>query len=108
MTALLGATDASFRGGGAVTRLKLPGADLAGFGDVHAEAPGAVEFGWEDRSAGTYSKLVLADDGRTLLGAILAGNVQALPVLHSLRGRELPASPEELLRSGASGKVPVR
>ncbi|WP_308117507.1 NAD(P)/FAD-dependent oxidoreductase [Streptomyces anatolicus] len=105
---LLGASDACFRGENSVIRLKLPGVDMAAFGDVHAETRDAMEFCWNDHSTGTYSKLVLAGDGRTLIGAILVGaSVGALPVLHVLRGHELSASPEELLRSVMPGAAPV-
>ncbi|PJE95479.1 FAD-dependent oxidoreductase [Streptomyces carminius] len=96
---LLGLRDASFPGADLSTRLKLLGVDVASFGDAHASAQGAMELVYADRAARTYAKLVLAPDAGTLLGGILAGDAGAYPVLRSLVGRELPASPERLLSS---------
>ncbi|MFD8491484.1 FAD-dependent oxidoreductase [Streptomyces sp. HB-N217] len=94
---LLGTAAGPFPGADASAELKLLGVRMAGFGDAHAREPGAVEYVHEDRRAGVYAKVVLAADGRTLLGGVLAGDTSAYPTLRSLTGRELPASPEELL-----------
>lgn len=56
-----------------------------------------MEFIRDDRAAGTYGKLVLAPDGRTLLGGVLAGDTGGYTVLRALLGRELTAPPEALL-----------
>ncbi|MET8982237.1 FAD-dependent oxidoreductase [Streptomyces sp. NPDC004539] len=79
------------------TRLKLLGVDLASFGDFQATTEGAVSLVRSDHVRRTYARLVLASDARTLLGGVLAGDASAYPVLHGLIGRELPASPEQLL-----------
>ncbi|SFB98030.1 NAD(P)/FAD-dependent oxidoreductase [Streptomyces aidingensis] len=76
-------------------RLKLLGVEVASFGDAHARTPGAVEFA--HRTGGTYRKLVLAGDGRTLLGGVLVGDASAYPRLTPLLDRPLPANPEDLL-----------
>ncbi|HZG03045.1 MAG TPA: FAD-dependent oxidoreductase [Streptomyces sp.] len=98
---LLGRGDTPFPGADLSTRLKLLGVDVASFGDAHAEAEGAMELVYADRTARTYTKLVLAPDARTLLGGVLAGDATAYPVLRSLVGRELPAPPERLLSPSA-------
>jgi nitrite reductase (NADH) large subunit len=46
-----------------------------------------------DPVAGTYKKLVVADDMRTLLGGILVGDAEAYATLKPLVGREIPADP---------------
>ncbi len=89
--------DATFGDPDTSTKLKLLGVDVASFGDCHAETPGALEFIRHHHRAGSYAKLVLADDARTLLGGVLAGDTSAYPLLHSLMGRELPAGPDQLL-----------
>ncbi|MET9055872.1 FAD-dependent oxidoreductase [Streptomyces bacillaris] len=99
---LLGSASAVFPGADTSTKLKLLGVDVAGFGDVHARTEGAMEFVREDRAAGTYGKLVLARDGRTLLGGVLAGDAGGYAVLRTLLGRELTAPPELLLAGGES------
>ncbi|MFF6910808.1 NAD(P)/FAD-dependent oxidoreductase [Streptomyces sp. NPDC012389] len=94
---LLGSPSAVFPGADMSAKLKLLGVEVAGFGDVHARTEGAMEFVREDRAAGTYGKLVLAPDGRTLLGGVLAGDAGGYAVLRTLLGRELTAPPELLL-----------
>ncbi|MGP3923132.1 NAD(P)/FAD-dependent oxidoreductase [Streptomyces sp. 8N616] len=94
---LLGIGETPFPGADLSTKLKLLGVEVASFGDVHAESPGALEFVHADNAAGTYAKLVLGEDGRTLLGGVLAGDATAYPVLRALVGHELTAPPEQLL-----------
>ncbi|MHB9864558.1 FAD-dependent oxidoreductase [Streptomyces sp. YIM S03343] len=94
---LLGVAGDAFTGADTSARLKLLGVDVAGFGDAHARTGGAIEYVREDRRAGTYAKVVLDRDGRTLLGGVLAGDTRAFPVLRALIGRELTASPDALL-----------
>ncbi|MFI7013385.1 NAD(P)/FAD-dependent oxidoreductase [Streptomyces sp. NPDC050164] len=96
---LLGSPSAAFPGADMSAKLKLLGVDVAGFGDIHARTEGAVEFVREDRAAGTYGKLVLASDCRTLLGGVLAGDTSGYAVLRTLLGRELN-SPADLLLAG--------
>ncbi|MFI2379137.1 FAD-dependent oxidoreductase [Streptomyces sp. NPDC018964] len=100
---LLGAAGDAFTGADTSAKLKLLGVDVAGFGDSHARTPGAVEYVREDRRSGTYAKLVLASDGRTLLGGVLAGDSRAYPVLRALTGRPLTASPDALLAGAGTG-----
>ncbi|WP_213450424.1 NAD(P)/FAD-dependent oxidoreductase [Rhizomonospora bruguierae] len=101
---LLGRGGKTFTGSDASVRLKVMGADVASFGDAHARTPGAVEFAQLDRAAGRYAKLVLAADGRTLLGGILAGDARAYPTLRAMLGRELTIMPPGLLAGAASGR----
>ncbi|MDF3292207.1 NAD(P)/FAD-dependent oxidoreductase [Streptomyces silvisoli] len=92
---LLGTAEARFKGADTSTRLKLLDVPVASFGDARAITAGAVEF--THATPNTYRKLVLAPDANTLLGGILTGDTSAYALLRTLVGRELPASPEELL-----------
>ncbi|MEV4443319.1 FAD-dependent oxidoreductase [Streptomyces sp. NPDC049577] len=94
---LLGVADTAFPGADMSTKLKLLGVDVASFGDAHAATPGAVEYVRARRDEGVYAKLVLAPDGSTLLGGVLAGDARAYPLLHSLLGRALPGPADQLL-----------
>ncbi|MFD9970355.1 NAD(P)/FAD-dependent oxidoreductase [Streptomyces sp. NPDC059011] len=94
---LLDGAGPAFTGADTSARLKLPGVDVAGFGDAHARSEGALEFIRDDHGTGSYAKVVLAADGRTLLGGVLAGDARAYPALRALLGRELPMAPERLL-----------
>ncbi|MET1071295.1 MAG: nitrite reductase large subunit NirB, partial [Umezawaea sp.] len=91
-------------GGGAVfpgadlsTKLKLLGVDVASFGDAHAATEGALEVVVNDAVAGTYAKVVVSDDAKTLLGGVLVGDAAAYPLLRPLVGRDIPGDPVLLI-----------
>ncbi|PKV91718.1 nitrite reductase (NADH) large subunit [Amycolatopsis echigonensis] len=99
---LTGAT-ASFPEPDTATKLKLMGVDVASFGDAHAATEGALEVAVNDAVAGTYKKLVVTDDGRTLLGGVLVGDAAEYNTLRALVGRPLPADPGALLAPAGGG-----
>ncbi|MCQ4121406.1 nitrite reductase large subunit NirB [Rhodococcus tibetensis] len=88
---------AEFPGADLSTKLKLMGVDVASFGDAHAQTPGALEVVLNDAAKGTYAKLVVSDDAKTLLGGILVGDASAYASLRPLVGRELPGDPASLI-----------
>ncbi|GGS83588.1 MULTISPECIES: FAD-dependent oxidoreductase [Streptomyces] len=79
------------------TRLKLLGVEVASFGDAHAGTDGALELSRLDEARGTYAKLVLGSDCRTLLGGILVGDAAAYGELQPFVGRALPSAGHRLL-----------
>ncbi|MFD9963741.1 nitrite reductase large subunit NirB [Amycolatopsis sp. NPDC058986] len=85
------------------TKLKLMGVDVASFGDAHAKTEGALEVAVNDAVAGTYKKLVVSDDGKTLLGGVLVGDAAEYNTLRALVGRPLPAEPGALLAPAGGG-----
>ncbi|WP_068157880.1 nitrite reductase large subunit NirB [Rhodococcus phenolicus] len=89
--------EAEFPGADLSTKLKLLGVDVASFGDAHATSPGALEVVLSDAAKGTYAKLVVSDDAKTLLGGILVGDASAYGSLRPLVGRELPGDPAALI-----------
>ncbi|SDG74835.1 nitrite reductase (NADH) large subunit [Lentzea fradiae] len=91
-----------FPGADVSTKLKLLGVDVASFGDAHAVTEGALEVVVNNAVAGTYSKLVVSDDARTLLGGVLVGDASAYPSLRPLVGKEVPAA---LLQPGGAVDV---
>jgi nitrite reductase (NADH) large subunit len=105
---LLGGS-ATFPGADLSTKLKLLGVDVASFGDAHARIPGALELVYSDQVHGTYTKLVVTDDARVLLGGILVGDATAYASLRPLVGAELGCPPERLLLPAGDpgGAVPA-
>ncbi|MEU4446557.1 nitrite reductase large subunit NirB [Actinosynnema sp. NPDC050801] len=99
---LLGGT-AEFPGADMSTKLKLLGVDVASFGDAHAKQEGALEVVVNDAVAGTYAKVVVSDDAKTLLGGILVGDASKYMSLRPLVGRPLPGDPVALI--GPEGGV---
>jgi nitrite reductase (NADH) large subunit len=100
---ILGIGAAGFPGADMSTKLKLLGVDVASFGDAMATTDGALEIVYSDPVGGTYKKLVLADDARTLLGGILVGDAQAYAMLKPSVGRELPGDPAALIAPAGAG-----
>ncbi len=94
---------ATFPGADTSTKLKLLGVDVASFGDAHGEAPGALSVVYADPVRGAYSKLVLSDDARTLLGGVLVGDASAYASLRPLLGRPLDGDPAAWLLPEGSG-----
>ena len=92
---------AQFPGADMSTKLKLMGVDVASFGDAMGATPGALEVVFSDAPKGTYAKLVVTDDAKTLLGGILVGDASAYSLLRPLVGRELPGDPGALISPAA-------
>ncbi len=86
-----------FPGADMSTKLKLMGVDVASFGDAHATTEGALSVVLHDAAKGTYAKLVVSDDAKTLLGGILVGDASQYAALRPLVGRPLPADPAALI-----------
>jgi nitrite reductase (NADH) large subunit len=89
--------DKEFRSADTSTKLKLLGVDVASFGDAHATSPGALEVVHNDPVSGSYKKIVVSDDARTLLGGVLVGDASAYATLRAFVGRPLPADPGSLI-----------
>jgi nitrite reductase (NADH) large subunit len=87
------------------TKLKLMGVDVASFGDAHAATEGALEVAFNDAVAGTYKKLVISDDSKTLLGGVLVGDASEFNTLRAMVGRPLPAEPGAILAPAGGGST---
>ncbi|AGF71915.1 nitrite reductase large subunit NirB [Corynebacterium halotolerans] len=83
------------------TELKLLGVDMASFGEIEATGD-RKELLITDPVGGTYRKLLLDADGRTLRGGILVGDSSGYSLLHALLGTELPADPLSFLVPSSS------
>ncbi|TDP89961.1 nitrite reductase large subunit NirB [Labedaea rhizosphaerae] len=95
--------DSVFTAADTSTKLKLLGVDVASFGDAHARTEGALEVVVNDAVAGSYKKLVVSDDAKTLLGGVFVGDATEYALLRSLV--DLPGDPLTLIgpRGGGGG-----
>ncbi|GAA5158684.1 nitrite reductase large subunit NirB [Pseudonocardia eucalypti] len=82
------------------TKLKLLGVDVASFGDAHASAEDSLEVVVNDPVAGSYQKLVVSGDAKTLLGGVLVGDASRYGTLRPLVGSRLPADPVAMIAPG--------
>ncbi|WP_148861173.1 nitrite reductase large subunit NirB [Marinobacter fonticola] len=102
-------SEASFAGADMSTKLKLLGVDVGSIGDAHASTPGARNIRFNDEQAGTYGRLVISEDGKKLLGAILVGDNGPYDTLlqYALNGIDLPKHPETLILPESEGGAPA-
>ncbi|MGB3934531.1 MAG: nitrite reductase large subunit NirB [Burkholderiales bacterium] len=103
---LLGESLLQFLGADMSTKLKLMGVDVCSIGDAHGSTPGALNYVFTDEAAGVYKKLVVAEDRKQLLGAILVGDAADYGTLlqMALNPLPLPEHPEELILPAREGK----
>ncbi|MBB5871511.1 nitrite reductase (NADH) large subunit [Allocatelliglobosispora scoriae] len=91
--------DASMAVPDTATKLKLLGVDVASFGVLD----GPLDVVYHDGANGTYAKLLLSDDAKTLLGGVLVGDATAYPLLRAALGGPLPGPPLALLAPAGDG-----
>ncbi|AQZ69971.1 Nitrite reductase [NAD(P)H] large subunit [[Actinomadura] parvosata subsp. kistnae] len=91
----------AFEGADMSTKLKLLGVEVAQFGAMD----GALDVTYMDPVAGVYKKLFISDDAQTLLGGICVGDASPYTSLRPFVGKALPASPSDLLFSGAGAQL---
>lgn len=93
---------AKFEGSDMSTKLKLLGVDVASIGDSIARTPGAKTYSYSDTSGEIYKSLVVTEDGKTLLGAVLVGDVGEYEnfLNITLNRNELPENPQEMILPG--------
>ena len=106
---LNGDREAAFTGADMSTKLKLLGVDVGSIGDAHAQTPGARNIRFNDEQAGHYRRMVISEDGKALLGAILVGDNSHYDTLlqYALNGIELPENPETLILPESQGGAPA-
>jgi len=98
---------ASFTGADMSTKLKLMGVDVASIGDAHAKTPGAMVYTYQNGESQIYKRLVVSQDKKHLLGAVLVGEAGDYGSLlqYCLNGIELPEQPDALILPQRDGAV---
>ncbi len=99
----------TFTGADMSTKLKLLGVDVGSIGDAHARTPGAKSYRYQDEDAQVYRKIVVSENKKELLGAVLVGDNSRYDTLlqYALNGIELPAEPAGLILPESSGAAPM-
>src|SRR5690606_34431113 len=95
---LCGGAD-KFTGADMSTKLKLLGVDVASIGDSLGVTPGATTYSFSDDRAGVYKSMVVSEDGKRLLGAVLVGDATDYGALLQLKLNDmaLPDDPRGLI-----------
>jgi nitrite reductase (NADH) large subunit len=94
-----------FTGADMSTKLKLLGIDVASVGDSTARSPGARLYYYNDDFAEVYKCLVVSDDGKKLLGAVMVGDVEDFGNFQQLMLNSivLPDNPQAMILPGIEG-----
>ena len=104
---IAGQHDAAFTGADMSTKLKLMGVDVASIGDAHGKTPKCRSYQYINEHKQIYKKIVVSEDGKQLLGAVLVGDAAEYGTLLqlALNGIALPAEPEFLILPSSDGKA---
>ncbi|SFC06492.1 nitrite reductase (NADH) large subunit [Marinospirillum celere] len=107
--AINGDSSVTFTGADMSTKLKLLGVDVGSIGDAHVTTPGAQTYRYLNEIDGIYYKLVVSEDHKKLLGAILVGDNAPYDTLlqYALNGIDLPEQPEALILPSNAGGPPA-
>ncbi|MFT6926092.1 MAG: nitrite reductase (NADH) large subunit [Psychromonas sp.] len=89
----------AFTGADMSTKLKLLGIDVASIGEVHGQTPGAQSYTYHDEIEQVYKRLIVSEDGKKIVGAVLVGDAQAYGTLLQLllNDMTLPENPAVLI-----------
>ncbi|GIX22118.1 MAG: nitrite reductase large subunit [Gammaproteobacteria bacterium] len=106
---LCGAGDLRFTGADMSTKLKLMGVDVGSIGDAHGRTPGARVYSYCNEPEEIYKRLVVSEDGKRLLGAVLVGDASDYGTLLQtmLNGLPLPEQPDTLILPRRGGAAPA-
>ena len=97
-----------FTGADMSTKLKLLGVDVGSIGDAHGKTPGARSYRYIDEAGAGYRRLVVSEDGKRVLGAVLVGDNSYYDTLlqYVQNGIAPPADPAGLILP-AGGAAPA-
>lgn len=96
---------AVFSGADMSAKLKLLGVDVGGIGDAHGRTVGSQSFVYLDEIKEVYKRLIVSEDCRHLLGAVLVGDTSDYSNLLQLmlNDIELPENPGQLILPPTTG-----
>ncbi|MEM8057598.1 nitrite reductase large subunit NirB [Morganella morganii] len=101
--------DNQFTGADMSAKLKLLGVDVGGIGNTHATDNGCHSYIYLDEANEIYKRLIVSDDNKYLLGAVLVGDTDDYGNLLqlALNRIELPENPDVLILPAHVGSKPA-
>jgi nitrite reductase (NADH) large subunit len=99
----------TFTGADMSAKLKLLGVDVGSIGDARGRTSGARSYLYLDENKQIYKRLIVSQDNRRLLGAVLVGDTSDYGNLLQmmLNGMDLPDNPDALILPDHAGSKPV-
>ena len=100
---------AKFEGADMSAKLKLMGVDVGSIGDAKAKTIGCRSYVYLDENMPVYKKLVVSNDNKKLLGAVLVGDTTDYSNLLQLmlNNMDLPEHPDSLILPSHAGAKPA-
>jgi nitrite reductase (NADH) large subunit len=101
---LLG-NESVFEGADMSAKLKLLGVDVGSIGDANGRTPGCKSYVYLDESEEVYKRIIVSEDGKKLLGAVLVGDTSDYGSLLQLKLNDidLPKHPDALILPAHAG-----
>ncbi|WP_405470059.1 nitrite reductase large subunit NirB [Morganella morganii] len=101
--------DNQFTGADMSAKLKLLGVDVGGIGNTHATDNGCHSYIYLDEANEIYKRLIVSNDNKYLLGAVLVGDTDDYGNLLqlALNRIELPENPDVLILPAHAGSKPA-
>lgn len=95
----LNGRESRFTGADLSTKLKLVGVEVGNIGDVHSSTGDSRSVIYKNEYDGVYKRLIVSQDGKRLLGAVLVGDTSQYDTLlqYYRGGIELPHPTESLI-----------
>ena len=94
-----------FSGADMSAKLKLLGVDVGSIGDANGRTPNCKSYVYLDENESVYKRIIVSEDGKSLLGAVLVGDTESYSDLlqYKLNGIELPKHPDTLILPAHAG-----
>ncbi|MCG3760363.1 nitrite reductase large subunit [Vibrio cincinnatiensis] len=97
--------DSLFSGADMSAKLKLLGVKVGSIGDANGRTPGCKSYVYQNEEQEVYKRIIVSEDGKTLLGAVMVGDTSDYGDLLQLKlnGIELPKHPDTLILPAHAG-----
>ncbi|OBT07942.1 nitrite reductase large subunit [Vibrio sp. UCD-FRSSP16_10] len=97
--------DSQFEGADMSAKLKLLGVKVGSIGDANGRTPGCKSFVYQNEELEVYKRLIVSEDGKKLLGAVMVGDTSDYGDLLQLMLNEieLPEHPDALILPAHAG-----
>ncbi|PSW14468.1 nitrite reductase (NAD(P)H) [Photobacterium rosenbergii] len=97
--------DNRFEGADMSAKLKLLGVKVGSIGDANGRTPGCKSFVYQNEEQEVYKRLIVSEDNKKLLGAVLVGDTSDYGDLLQLmlNEMELPEHPDALILPAHAG-----
>ncbi|MDF2154546.1 nitrite reductase large subunit NirB [Vibrio sp. CAU 1672] len=102
---LLGSTESKFEGADMSAKLKLLGVKVGSIGDANGRSEGCKSYVYQNEEQEVYKRLIVSEDNKKLLGAVMVGDTSDYGDLLQLMLNEidLPEHPDALILPAHAG-----